>query len=152
MMTPSFKQKIYQSFLQNLNEKIDAFQHSLDELRESVLNETKSTAGDKHETALAMLQMEQSRIAKHMQDAISARKSFMQIDLLQDNDVVNTGSLIKTNHGNFLLGVALPKIVVDGQTILAISNISPLGKMLHGKKVADEIEINQNKHCIEGIC
>jgi hypothetical protein len=151
-MTAAFKQKIFQTFLQNLNEKIDTFQHTLNELRESVLNETKSTAGDKHETALAMLQMEQSQIAKHMQDAVSARKSFMQIDLWQQDEIIKAGSLIKTDRGYFLLGVALPKIIVDGHTILAISIASPLGQMLLGKKAGNEIVLNQIKHTIEALC
>ena len=37
----TFKEKIYSRFLDLLNEKIDGFQFTLDELSESILNETK---------------------------------------------------------------------------------------------------------------
>jgi hypothetical protein len=53
----NWKETIYHTFLEKLNQQIDSFQFQLDELSESVLNETKSTAGDKHETALSMLQL-----------------------------------------------------------------------------------------------
>jgi len=56
----SIKQKIYTHFLKMLNTNISILQKSLVDLKESSSNETKSTAGDKYETALAMLQIEQS--------------------------------------------------------------------------------------------
>ena len=55
----SFKENVYSAFAQLLNEKINNVQQILQELHRSAANETKSTAGDKHETALAMLQIEQ---------------------------------------------------------------------------------------------
>jgi hypothetical protein len=42
-------------------------QQVLADLKESGANETKSTAGDKHETALAMLQIEQANTRGQLQ-------------------------------------------------------------------------------------
>lgn len=142
----TFKQKIYNQFLKNLKEKIDGYQFSLDQLSESVLNETKSTAGDKHETALSMLQLEQSQVAKHMYEAIDAHTFFVQLNLEKQNQIVQVGSLVKTNHGYFLISVALPKITIDDKTILAISSKSPLGIQLLGKKINDKIIMNSIEH------
>lgn len=147
----TFKQKIYNTFLQNLHDKINAYQHNLDELRESVLNETKSTAGDKHETALAILQTEQSQIAKHMQDALEARKIFLQLDISAHHDFIKNGCVVKTTQGYFFMSVALPKIIADGKTILAISPKSPLGALLMGKQCGEEIVMNNVRHKIEEI-
>lgn len=146
-----FKQKIYDIFLQNLTDKINAYQLNLDELKASVQNETKSTAGDKHETALAMLQMEQSQIAKHMLDAIDARKIFLQLDMKEPHEYIKSGSLVKTNHGYFLIGVALPKIITEGKIILAVSPLSPFGALLMGKHTGEEIVMNHVRHTIEEI-
>ncbi len=146
-----FKQKIYNIFLQNLTDQINAYQQSLDELKASVQNETKSTAGDKHETALAMLQMEQSQVAKRMLDAIDTRKIFLQLDISEQHDFIKSGSLVKTSHGYFLLGVALPKISTEGKTILAVSPQSPLGSLLLGKHAGEKIIMNHLEHTIEEI-
>ena len=56
----TLKQKIYNHYLGVINDKIKLLQQVLADLKESSSNETKSTAGDKHETTLAMLQIEQA--------------------------------------------------------------------------------------------
>ncbi len=147
----TFKQQVYQQFLQLLNERIDAFQFTLDELSISVMNENKSTAGDKHETALSMLQLEQSRIAQHLYDAVDHKTVFLQIDIATNHTVVSSGSLVKTSKGVFFMGVALPKITIDNQSIIAISPKSPLGEKLMGKAIGETIEVNGIQHIIEEI-
>jgi hypothetical protein len=146
-----FKQGVYSKFLEVLNEQIDAFQFNLDQLSESVMNETKSTAGDKHETALSMLQLEQSRMAKHLYDAVDNKTIYEQIDIETKTNYIVSGSLIKTSKGYFFMSIALPKIELDNQLIIAISPKSPLGEKLMGKEVGDCIEVNAIKHTIELI-
>ena len=147
----NWKETIYHTFLEKLNQQIDSFQFQLDELRESVLIETKSTAGDKHETALSMLQLEQSQVAKHLYDAIDSKTIYAQIEYQEAHKIICSGSLVKTSKGYFFISVALPKIVVDGITIIAISTKSPLGEKLMGKKIKDTIDVNGITHLIEEI-
>jgi hypothetical protein len=63
----TLKQKIYNYYLQLINDKVHLLQQVLADLKESGSNETKSTAGDKHETALAMLQIEQANTRGQLQ-------------------------------------------------------------------------------------
>ena len=144
----TFKQTVYSKFLSLLNERIDSFQFTLDELSISVMNETKSTAGDKHETALSMLQLEQSRIAEHLYEAIDNKTIFMQIDLDESSDMIRSGSLVQTNKGYFFISIALPKVMVDGIAVIAISPQSPLGQKLMGHSKGDVIEMNGMSHTI----
>jgi CRISPR/Cas system endoribonuclease Cas6 (RAMP superfamily) len=134
-----------------LNEKIDYFQQAIDELSESVLNETKSTAGDKHETALSILQSEQSRLAVHLYDAHDQKSFYCQIILEEMYNIIKVGSLVKTSKGWFYISVALPKIVIEEKSIIAISSKSPLGEKLFGKKRNEQIEINGIVHIVEEI-
>ncbi|MEO7835677.1 MAG: hypothetical protein ABIR50_10180, partial [Ginsengibacter sp.] len=67
------KQKIYNHYLNLINDKVVMLQKTLAELKESGTNETKSTAGDKHETALAMLQIEQANVCGQLQDALTKK-------------------------------------------------------------------------------
>ncbi len=144
----TFKQTVYSKFLSLLNERIDSFQFTLDELSISVMNETKSTAGDKHETALSMLQLEQSRIAEHLYEAIDNKTIFMQIDLDELSDMIRSGSLVQTSKGYFFISIALPKVTVDGIAVIAISPQSPLGQKLMGHSKGDVIEMNGMSHTI----
>ena len=66
----TFKERVYQQFLQLIKDKILSLETILNDLNESAKNETKSTAGDKHETALAMLQIEQENTRKKIAETI----------------------------------------------------------------------------------
>ena len=111
----------------------------------------KSTAGDKHETALAMLQIEQKNVSQQLKEALDQKVLFEQINPTVIKPEVGSGSLIKTNKGYLFLSIALGKIIVDGITIIAISPRSPLGQKLMGLRVNDTAEINGIEYMIESI-
>ena len=60
MMT--FKQKIHQQYLQLIQDRIDVFRDMIVDLTEDSKNDAKGSAGDKHETALSMMHLEQEKI------------------------------------------------------------------------------------------
>jgi transcription elongation GreA/GreB family factor len=76
---------------------------------------------------------------------------FSQIDITSQHPSVQIGSLVKTNKGTFLIGVATQGILVQGIKVFGISALSPLGQKLLGKKIGDSIEVNGMQHKIETI-
>ena len=145
------KQKIYNHYLQVVNDKVKSLQNILADLKESGTNETKSTAGDKHETALAMLQIEQANVRAQLKEVLEQKAIVEKINpALSPASIVN-GSLVKTNLGYFFISVALGKAVVDGTTVMALSQQSPLGKLLMGQKEGGNAVINSNSYIIESI-
>lgn len=149
--TMTFKQKIHNHYQQVLNQKIKALQQVLSDLKESGSNETKSTAGDKHETALAMLQIEQANVRGQLKEVMDQKNVFEKIDPAVSSVVIVNGSLIKTNRGYLFLSIASGKAIVDGNTVIALSPQSPLGIKLMGLKVADIAEINNIHYVIESF-
>ncbi|MEP7374439.1 MAG: hypothetical protein ABI675_13680 [Chitinophagaceae bacterium] len=147
----TFKQRIYDHYLQLINDKISLLRNTLNDLKESSSNETKSTAGDKHETALAMLQIEQKNVSRQLKEALDQKILYGQINSTLIKTEVSSGALLKTNKGYLFLSIALGKILVDGITIMAISPQSPLGQKLMGLKINDTVEINSIGYVIESI-
>jgi transcription elongation GreA/GreB family factor len=147
----TFKQKTYHQFQQLLADKITNLHQQLDELKESTANETKSTAGDKYETARAMLQIEQDNIRHQLQEALEQQTRFSSVDRKETNQEVIQGCLVKTNRGWLLLSVALGKTIIEGIPVIALSPQSPLGKQLMGRKPGDKISINGFDYIIEEI-
>lgn len=145
------KQKVYNHFLQFILEKEMQLQKILADLKESGSNETKSTAGDKHETALAMLQIEQANVRGQLNELLIQKVAFKKIKPDLISTVICTGSLIITSKGYFFLSVALGKVLIDGIWITAISPQSPLGQQLVGLTVNDVVVINNNRFEIENI-
>jgi transcription elongation GreA/GreB family factor len=151
IMPSTLKQQVYAQLLAAIEEKIKHYDSIIRDLSNSASNETKSTAGDKHETALAMLQAEQSRMATHLYEAIEAKTKLMSIDISRPKDKVQVGNLVSTDIGVYFIGIALPKVEVDGVAVFAISPQSPLAMQLMGKEVNDTVLVNGKGHCIIAI-
>ena len=146
-----FKQKVSQHYRQLLDDKIASLQKVLDDLKESGANETKSTAGDKHETALAMLQIEQANKRAQMQELLEQKAALNKIDPTIITVQVTNGTLIKTNKGYLFMSAALGKAVVEGTTVITLSAQSPLGKILMGLKKGAVASFNQTQYIVEEI-
>lgn len=145
------KQKIYKYYLQLVNDKVSRLQQVLADLKESGSNETKSTAGDKHETALAMLQIEQANTRGQLNDALVQKALLEKINPSLSASVIVNGSLVKTNLGYLFVSVALGKAVIENMAVIALSPQSPLGQKLMGLSVSGVAEINGNRYVIESI-
>lgn len=147
----TLKQKVHQHYLQMVNDNISLLQQDLADLKESGTNETKSTAGDKHETALAMLQIEQANKRGQLEKVIAQKIVVERINPIIVATVVVSGSLVKTDKGYLFLSVALGKTVVEGITLTALSPQSPLGNQLMGLKAGDTTVFNNKVYYIETI-
>ncbi len=147
----TIKQKIFLHYLQICNIKIAVLQQTLVELKESGSNETKSTAGDKHETALAMLQIEQTNKRLQLQQAQEQKVVIEKLETVINTIKIVHGSLVKTNKGYFYISVALGKTIIEDSTVIALSPQSPLGAKLMGLSLHSNIEMNGTEYLIENI-
>ena len=145
------KQNIHSHFLQLATDKVQLLKKCLDDLKESATNETKSTAGDKYETALAMLHIEQANIGKQLEEALVQLRFFEKLNPQIITIKITNGSLVKTNRGYFYVSVALGKAMIDGVEIIALSMLSPLGNKFMGLKQGDKFELNGNLFLIENV-
>ena len=140
---PSLKQKILSHYQILLQDKIDIYQDLILSLTEDAQNDAKSSAGDKHETTLSKLHIEQEKIANKLKEALDQQAILSKLDITQVSNNVVLGSLVITNHLTVFICTALPKITVDNQTAFAISPQSPLGMQLMHKTVKAEFLINK---------
>jgi transcription elongation GreA/GreB family factor len=147
----TFKQKILQQYKQLVNDRVDVFQDMISALTEDSKNDAKGSAGDKHETSLSMMHIEQEKLNHKLSEVLSQNVILDKIDVNKSSIKVALGSLVKTNNLTVFVSVALPKLVIDDQNIFAISPQSPLGLKLLGNEVGFEFEINSTKYLIESI-
>ena len=126
-------------------------QKVLADLKESGSNETKSTAGDKHETALAMLQIEQANVRAQLQEMQQQLAVLQKINPALTPAMIVPGSLIKTNKGYLFLSIGAGKAVIEEYMIMAISPQSPLGQKLVQVNNGQSVTINNTTYIIESI-
>jgi hypothetical protein len=147
----TFKQKIYNQYHQLVQDRIDVFTDMIIALTEDSKNDAKGSAGDKHETALSMMHIEQEKLNTKLKEVLSQKAVLDKIDPLVVADTIILGSLVKANGIYLYLSLALPKINIDGINVIALSPQSPLGNKLMGNKVGFTFEINGTKYLIESI-
>lgn len=149
MMT--FKEQIIGQYVQRIQDKIDAFQDMIAALSEDSKNDAKSSAGDKHETALSMMHIEQEKLNYKMKEYLNDNQQFSAIDFSKKSTKVIVGSLVKANANYFLISIALPKITVQGAMVFGISPQSPLALLLIGNEIGNTFSINNIEYVINEI-
>jgi hypothetical protein len=145
------KQQIIQHYNHYLNDRINSLREMIVDLTEDSLNDAKGSAGDKHETGLAMMHLEQEKLNRKLLEVLDTQNKFLKIDYSIVSNQVILGSLIEANDTFFLMAVALPKIEMDGKTVFGMSPQSPLGELFMGKKKNDEIIFNGKNYSISEI-
>jgi hypothetical protein len=147
----TFKQKIHQYYTQQVQDKIDVFRDMISALTEDSKNDAKGSAGDKHETALSMMHLEQEKLNYKLKEVLDQKAILDKIDASLTLTNIGLGSLVQANGIYLYLSLALPKITIDQVNIIALSPQSPLGEKLMGNKVGFEFEINATKYHIDSI-
>src|SRR6218665_274180 len=106
----TFKEKIYTHYTQMVQDRIDVFRDMISNLTEDSKNDAKGSAGDKHETALSMMHIEQEKLTAKLKEAIEQKGILDKIDPLKTTENIVLGSLVKANGIYLYVSVALPKI------------------------------------------
>ena len=145
------KEHVHAACLEELNNSIIFFQKALNDLKDGAQNDAKSSAGDKHETSLSMMQIEQEKIRKQLKEVQEMKASLDKLNPHVVSRKINLGSLIKTNIGYFYIAVALGKLKLDQLELYVMSPQSPMAIKLIGLSVHDEFEMNSKKIVIQDI-
>ena len=147
----TFKQKIHWHYAQLVQDRIDVFKDMIVALTEDSKNDAKGSAGDKHETALSMMHLEQEKLNHKLKEVLAQKAILDKIDPSTVASTIILGSLVKANGILLYMCAALPKIAVDEVNVIALSPQSPLGSKLMGQQVGFSFEINTTKYLIEEI-
>ncbi|MEP7169012.1 MAG: hypothetical protein ABI855_06530 [Bacteroidota bacterium] len=147
----SFKQNVYDCCMKQLDDKIEMLKTALHELKEGAENDSKSSAGDKHETARAMMQLEHEKISRQHDETYRQKNELEKIVTQTVSEKIIKGSLIKANDNYFYLSIALGKINVHGVPVIVLSSQSPLGQKMAGLKKGDSVDMNGIHYVIEEV-
>ncbi len=147
----TIKEDLYshcEKFVENRQRHI---QERIASIQESLNSETKSSAGDKHETGRAMLQLEREKSGAQLAEVQKLQEILSKVNILLSSDVVRLGSLVETSQGVYFLSISIGEINIDNKSYYAIATNTPIGKLLIGKKVGDICSFNHKDFTIERI-
>ena len=147
----SIKIKLYQHCVDYVNTRIHHIQVAMQAAQESINGETKSSAGDKHETSRAMAQLEQEKLSSQLKEAQKLQEILVGMNPNKSSSKAELGSLVITNSGNYYICISAGKIEIDNEVYFAVSMVSPIGKALLNAEELDSVEFNKQNILIKTL-
>lgn len=151
MTERSLKSLLYQKCLEYALQRIENSAQAMENARSSANEDSKSSAGDKHETARAMAQLEQEKNASSLKEAQELKNTLVRIDQFSNTEIAIPGSLVITDKGNFYLSIGAGKLIIEDKVFFAVSSVSPIGKVILGKRIGEKFRMNNLDYSIEAM-
>lgn len=136
------------NFVEN---RFQTIQNTISEIQESLTSETKSSAGDKHETGRAMLQLEREKAGNQLAEIQKIKESFSKINISNSSKMIGLGSLVYTSNANYFIAISAGELSVENMKVYAISPSTPIGQLLMGKIVGDEVDFREQKFIVKDV-
>ncbi|GGD17938.1 3-oxoacyl-ACP synthase [Hyunsoonleella pacifica] len=133
------KQQLYKQCEDFLNQRLETIQHTISEIQNSLLSETKSSAGDKHETGRAMLQLEREKAGKQLAEIQKVKETLSKINIEKTSETISLGCLVYTTNLNYFIAISAGEIKYNNDKFYAISASTPIAKLLLSKKVGEQV-------------
>ncbi|WP_396597411.1 3-oxoacyl-ACP synthase [Dokdonia sp. R86516] len=121
------------------------------DIMESLEDETKSSAGDKHETGRAMLQIDREQAGEQLKEIGKIEDALSKIDLKIKSQYVRLGSVVHTSTNRFFISVSAGEIKIEGRPYYAIALASPMGQLLLSKKKGDVVRFRESDITITSV-
>ena len=148
MSSSTQKEALIAHCIDKIQVRKDLLNEQLKMNHESRDADSKSSMGDKYETSKAMLHIEEEKIRKQLAECDVQLSILNKINLNQQNTHVTIGSLVVTNKGKYFISVPLAQLQLGSELFFCITDQSPIGKLLMGKKQNETIEFNRIKQQI----
>ena len=114
-------------------------------------NDAKSSAGDKHEVGIAMVQLEQEKLGKQIQIIEEQLTLLARIDSTKNHLKVSMGSLVQCEQQWYYFSIGHGLLNVENETVFCLNPQAPLGTALLGRSEKDEISFQGRKMVIQSI-
>ena len=137
------KAQILQAFRTKLELRVAEADHELSLLDEAAAGETKSSAGDKYETAREMIAQARSMQSRLRSEAHRGLDWLARQDLSLSREAIGPGCLVSTSSGTYLVGILTESVQTADGPVQGITMASPLGQALRGKRPGEVLPWRQ---------
>jgi hypothetical protein len=151
MIVKELKSALLQQCVQVVEKRYLKIKQTIADIEESLLEETSSSAGDKHETGRAMLQIDRENAGKQLQEIENLQGLVKKIDIKASSDYVRLGSLVYTNQGTYFISISIGAVLISKTNYFCVALHSPIGDLLSGKKKGDSFSFNEKEYSISSV-
>lgn len=132
---------IVQALVHALDAQLAHAVEAMRELSSSLGSETKSSAGDKHETGRAMVQLEMEQAGQRVARCEAMKADLSRLNPQQSREVAGPGAVVVTDRAVLFIGPALGGFEVDGMgKAHAVSPEAPMALALRGARSGETVD------------
>jgi hypothetical protein len=142
MLGLKIKEVLFKQCEAFLNKRLQTVEAVISSNQKALQSETKSSAGDKHETGRAMLQLEMEKAGQQLAGIMQMKDTLAKLSVLKISKNACLGSIIVTDKVCYFLSISAGQLVVADKIYFAISISSPMGSLLLGKQEKEEVVFN----------
>lgn len=128
------KQALYEQCQSFVDEKLTAIEARMNSHKAALEQESKSSAGDKHETGRAMVHLEMEKASQQFTVVNDMKETLQKMRLTSNHRMVKLGSLVTTNIGTYFISISAGQLTFNEEVFFAVSTASPIGALLLGKE------------------
>ncbi len=145
------KSELYTYCQQFIESKVQTIQNAIAEIQQSLQSETKSSAGDKHETGRAMMQLEREKAGNQLAEILKIKEIFSKVNSIKSSSTIGLGSVVFTSQSNYFIAISAGEIKLDNIMFYAISASTPIGQLLISKKQGDIVHFRGQSITIKRV-
>ena len=145
------KAQLLDACMAHIAEQRASLEEQLKQLRTSQGSDTKSSAGDKHETGREMIAQEIGKIEGSLANLHKTQHDLGRVNMTRSSATVTAGSFVVTDTLHLFIAAALGKVQIGDTEVMVISTAAPLSKVFLGKQANEQVEFNGIQHHIKSI-
>ncbi len=144
------KEELVELCMEKCLSRLQNIQSAMETAQDAIINDTKSSMGDKYETSREMAQQEISRLQHQLSQAQLDIEKLKSLNL-KPSQTVLVGSIIETSQFDYFIAISIGPLKINDRTIMVVSKESPIGNILMGKQTSDMINFNGKSLTINRI-
>ncbi|CAM3337720.1 3-oxoacyl-ACP synthase [Aequorivita lipolytica] len=151
MIAVELKTELLQHCQKQVDNRYSKIKQTIVDIEESLLEESKSSSGDKHETGRAMLQIDRENAGKQLQEIEKVVQILKKIDVKATSDYARLGSLVYTDKYTYFISISIGTVAIGKTDYLCVALNSPVGMLISGKNKGDEFNLNGSVYKITSV-
>ena len=112
-MNTNIKKNLIQLCQDSLDVRFNSITTIIKDLKQSLQSETKSSAGDKHETGRAMVQLEREKAGKQLAEIQKTQLVLSKINSDQNTSSIGLGSVVRTTNANYFIAISAGALILS---------------------------------------
>lgn len=146
------KEEVFKQAVLILKTRIQELKEERKAISDGILEDDKSSAGDKFETGREMLTQDLRQVESQITSNSNLLDEIYRVQSVKSQSPnIREGSLIRLAGEYFLIAAAVGKITVNEKGVYLISAASPLAQSVMGKGSGDKVLFKGKENLVELI-